>query len=134
MMARLRICPSSGATPASSIRSNGYRFVTTTTHGCATGAAGKSKHLLDHQRQGHGCPVPDQPEILKCGVTVLDPDRPEGRIRFEHDADAPSPMSALAISGQHRVGGAGYAGRHRSGPATPCGDSFPWDPQRCTHA
>jgi hypothetical protein len=27
--------------------------------------------------QGHGCPVPDQPKILKWRVTLADPDRPE---------------------------------------------------------
>src|SRR5262249_18169449 len=47
--------------------------------------------------QGHGSSVADEPEIFKCGVTLTDLDRPEGRIGFEHDADAPSPMSALAI-------------------------------------
>ena len=50
--------------------------------------------------QGHGCPVSDQPEILKWRVTVADPDGPERRIRLEHDADAPSPMSAP--KGQYR--------------------------------
>jgi hypothetical protein len=47
--------------------------------------------------QGHSGPVSDQPEILKWRVTLANPDWPEGRIGFEHDADAPSPMSALAL-------------------------------------
>jgi hypothetical protein len=47
--------------------------------------------------QGHSGPVSDQPEILKWRVILADPDKPEGRIGIEHDADIPSPMSALAI-------------------------------------
>jgi hypothetical protein len=47
--------------------------------------------------QGRSGPVSDQPEILKWRVILADPDKPEGRIGIEHDADIPSQMSALAI-------------------------------------
>src|SRR6185437_11213396 len=47
--------------------------------------------------QGYSGPVFDQPEILKWRVILADPKKPEGRIGIEHDANIPSPMSALAI-------------------------------------
>jgi len=52
--------------------------------------------------QGHSSPVSDKPKILKWRITLAEPDRPEGRIGFEHDADAPSPNVGARHQSQHK--------------------------------
>ena len=62
-----------------------------------TDVSDKDEIIVETRLGGYGRPVSDEPEIFKWRVTIADPDRLEGRIGFEHDADAPSPMSAIAI-------------------------------------